>query len=189
VAPAPACARGAVVVPLPAGRRLGDGGPRCAHGKLWCAHALNQCCLSEAWQEIIRDSFVVDIRAVQADEDGSMRGAVREVVKYCTKLTEVSAREREDGLSDVLELHRAIRKRRLLMTAGVFRGLGEPITAEKLLDQADSSPCTVCGTAWETVTAAWDSIARHYWVHRVSVAAREHSGLRGAPLFGKRGTA
>jgi hypothetical protein len=54
---------------------------------------------------------VVDIRAVRADEDGSMRGAVREVVKYCTKLTEVSARERDDGLSDVLELHRAIRKR------------------------------------------------------------------------------
>jgi Replication protein len=93
------------------GRRPGDGGPTCAHRKLWCPHALNQCCLSEAWQEITGDSYVVDIRAVRADEDGSMRGAVREVVKYCTKLTEVSARERDDGLSDVLELHRAIRKR------------------------------------------------------------------------------
>jgi hypothetical protein len=43
-----------------------------------------------------------------------MAGAVREVVKYCTKLTDVSAKEREDGESDVLELHRAIRGRRLL---------------------------------------------------------------------------
>ena len=108
------------------GRRLGDGGPTCAHGKLWCPHALNQCCASEAWREITGDSFVVDIRAVHADDDGSMAGAVREVVKYCTKLTDVSAKEREDGESDVLELHRAIRGRRLLTTTGVFRGWPSP---------------------------------------------------------------
>jgi hypothetical protein len=132
------------------GRRLGDGGPTCKHGGLWCPYALNQCCLSEAWQEITGDSFVVDIRAVHADEDGSMQGAVREVVKYCTKLTEVSSKEREDGLSDVLELHRAIRRRRLLMTAAVFRGLVEPITAEELLDQAESKPCPICGMPWDT---------------------------------------
>jgi hypothetical protein len=35
----------------------------------------------------VEDRFVVDIRAVHADEDGSMRGAVQEVEKYCTKLT------------------------------------------------------------------------------------------------------
>jgi Replication protein len=149
------------------GRRPGDGGPTCAHGKPWCPHALNQCCLSEAWQEITGDSFVVDIRAVHADEDGGMRGAVREVVKYCTKLTEVSARKRGDGLSDVLELHRAIRKRRLLMTAGVFRGLVEPITAEELLDQAESKPCPLCGTPWETVVAVWDETCGHYAMRMV----------------------
>jgi hypothetical protein len=112
------------------GRRPGDDGPTCRHGKLWCPHALNQCCLSKAWQAITGDSFVVDIRAIHADGDGSMRGAVREVVKDGTKLTEASGKEREDGLSDVLEHHRAIRRRRLLMTAGVFRGLVEPITAD-----------------------------------------------------------
>jgi Replication protein len=149
------------------GRRPEDGGPTCKHGKLWCPHALNQCCVSEAWQEITGDSFVVDIRAVQADEDGSMRGAVREVVKYCTKLTEVSSKEREDGLSDVLEFHRAIRRRRLLMTAGVFRGLVEPVTAEELLDRAETKPCLTCGTPWETVTAVWNEDDGHYRVRSV----------------------
>jgi hypothetical protein len=108
----------------------------------------------------------VDIRAVHADEDGSMRGAVREVVKYCTKLTEVSSKEREDGLTDVLELHRAIRRRRLLMTAGVFRGLVEPITAEELLDQVESKPCPICGTPWETITAVWNEPSGRYLVRR-----------------------
>jgi hypothetical protein len=152
------------------GRRPGDGGPTCKHGNLWCPHALNQCCVSEAWREITGDSFVVDIRAVQTDEDGSMRGAVREVVKYCTKLTEVSSKQREDGLSDVLELHRAIRRRRLLITAGVFRGLVEPVTAQELLDQAESKPCPVCGTLWETVAAAWSESSGHYLVR----GARRH---------------
>jgi hypothetical protein len=75
-----------------------------------------------------------------------------------------SPKEREDGLSDVVELHRAIRRRRLLMTAGVFRGLVEPITAEELLDQAESKPCPICGTPWETVTAVWEEAASHYVV-------------------------
>ncbi|HEY2703035.1 MAG TPA: protein rep, partial [Candidatus Dormibacteraeota bacterium] len=108
------------------GRRLDDSGPTCAHGKPWCPHALNQCCVSEAWGEITGDSYVVDIRAVHADEERSIEGAVREVVKYCIKLTEVSSKEREDGESAVLDLHRAIRSRRLLTTVGVFRGPAEP---------------------------------------------------------------
>jgi len=158
------------------GRRLGDGGPTCAHGKLWCPHALNQCCISEAWREITGDSYVVDIRAVHADDDGSMAGAVREVVKYCTKLTEVSSREREDGESDVLELHRAIRQRRLLTTVGVFRGLTEPLRADELVDDPEARPCPLCRTLWETVTAVWDEAMGDYRVHL------PFSGSRGDPL-------
>ena len=96
------------------------------------------------------------VRAVHADEQGTMAAAVREVAKYCTKLTEVSSREREDGESDVLELHRAIRGRRLLTTVGVFRGLAEPEKAEELVDDPENQPCPTCGRSWQTVTAVWD---------------------------------
>jgi hypothetical protein len=48
------------------------------------------------------------------------------------------------------------------MTAGVFRGLVEPITAEELLDQAVTKPCLLCGRLWETVTAAWDFKSERY---------------------------
>lgn len=155
------------------GRRLDDDGPRCSHGRVRCPHALNQCCISEAWREITGESFVVDIRAARAEEDRSMAGAVREVVKYCTKLTEVSSKQREDGRSDVLELHRAIRGRRLLTTTGVFRGLVEPVTAEELLDEPDSKPCPICGAAWETVSAVWDEATGHY---RVGLAPHRERG-------------
>ena len=148
------------------GRSLGDGEPTCMHGTLCCQHALNQCCVSAAWQEITGDSYVVDIRAVRADHDGSMARAVREVVKYCTKLTEVSTRERQDGESDVLELHRAIRKRRLLTTVGVFRGLTEPDGAEDLLEDPEGKPCSICGGDWETVTAVWDDSLGRYRLGR-----------------------
>jgi len=82
-----------------------------------------------------------------------MAGAVREAVKYCTKLTEVRSKEREDGESDVLELHRAIRGRRLFTAAGVFRGLAESDQADELVDDPESRPCPHCGVPWETVTA------------------------------------
>jgi Phage integrase family len=42
-----------------------------------------------------RGQLLVDIRAVRADSEGDMGGAIREVVKYCTKLTDAGAlRER-----------------------------------------------------------------------------------------------
>jgi hypothetical protein len=156
------------------GRRLGDDGPTCAHGRIWCPHALNQCCVSEAWREITGDSFVVDVRAVHADQQGSIAGAVREVVKYCTKLTEVSSGEREDGESDVLELHRAIRGRRLLTTVGEFRGLAEPADADELLDDPESRPCPICGVLWETVTAVWEEDAGRYVVRVAPARGRGH---------------
>jgi hypothetical protein len=110
---------------------------------------------------------VVDIRAIRAEEDRSMAAAVREVVKYCTKLTEVSSKQREDGQSDVLELHRAIRGRRLLTTTGVFRGLVEPATADELLNDPESKPCPFCWTPWGTVTAMWDEGHGHYQVRAI----------------------
>ncbi len=137
------------------GRTPDDYGEFCIHGRISCPHALNQCCLVDAWRDITGDSYVVDIRAVRADFEGDMGGAVREVVKYCTKLTEVDTAPREDGLNDVLELHRAIHRRRLLITTGVFRGLKEAENAEDLLDDSESRPCVFCGTAWETVSAVW----------------------------------
>ena len=166
------------------GRRLGDDGPTCPHGRIWCPHALNQCCVSEAWRQITGDSYVVDIRAVHADQEGGMAGAVREVVKYCTKLTEVRSKEREDGESDVLELHRAIRSRRLLTTVGVFRGLAEPQRADELLDAPDSKPCPLCGIPWETVTAIWHEARQRYGVQLVQARG---PGLPGQDVAAARG--
>jgi hypothetical protein len=56
------------------------------------------------------------------------------------------------------------------MTAGVFRGLVELITAEELLDQAASKPCPMCGTAWETVTAVWNERWDVYSIQRTETA-------------------
>jgi hypothetical protein len=160
------------------GRRLGDGGPTYAHGRIWCRHALNQCCVSAAWREITDDSYVVDIRAVHADQEGSMAGAIREVVKYCTKLTQVRSTERQDGESDVLELHRAIPGRRLLTTVGAFCGLAGPDDADELLDDPESRPCPHCGVLWETVTAVWQEAAGQYALRVVP------SRGRGQPIMG-----
>ena len=111
-----------------------------------------------------------------------MGGAIREVVKYCTKLTEVDPAVREDGLTDVLELHRAIRKRRLLITTGVFRGLKEAETAEELLDDPDSRPCVFCGTPWETVAAIWEERLDRYVVRAIPRWERAKAPPARAPV-------
>ena len=164
------------------GRRPDDYGQFCIHGRISCPHALNQCCIVEAWREITGDSYVIDIRAVRADSEGDMGGAIREVVKYCTKLTEVDPAVREDGLTDVLELHRAIRKRRLLITTGVFRGLKEAETAEELLDDPDSRPCVFCGTPWETVAAIWEERLDRYVVRAIPRWERAKAPPARAPV-------
>jgi hypothetical protein len=133
----------------------------------------------EAWREITGDSYVIDIRAVRADSEGDMGGAIREVVKYCTKLTEVDPAVREDGMTDVLELHRAIRKRRLLITTGVFRGLKEAETAEELVEDPDSRPCVFCGTPWTAVAAIWDGRLDRYVVRAIPTWERAQAPPRG----------
>jgi hypothetical protein len=86
----------------------------------------------------------------------------------------VSFKERDDGESDVLELHRAIRGRRRLTTTGVFRGLAEPEGAGELLDDPESKPCPVCGWLWRTVTAVWVEAAGHYAVQASSGGGLGH---------------
>ena len=167
------------------GRRPDDYGQFCIHGRISCPHALNQCCIVEAWREITGDSYVIDIRAVRANSEGDMGGAIREVVKYCTKLTEVDPSVREDGLTDVLELHRAIRKRRLLITTGVFRGLREAESAEELLDDPKSRPCVFCGTPWEPVAAIWDDRLDRYVVRAIPTWERAKAPPARAPSGGE----
>jgi len=38
------------------GRTLDDHGEFCIHGRISCPHAINQCCLVDAWREITGDS-------------------------------------------------------------------------------------------------------------------------------------
>jgi hypothetical protein len=109
----------------------------------------------------------------------------------------VSSRECKDGQSDVLELHRAIRGRRLLTTTGIVRGLVEPATEAELLDDPESRPCPVCGLPWATVTAIWVEATGRYVVRLAPLWERGHpsedqerprlAGERPYGLFGRRG--
>ena len=59
------------------------------------------------------------------------------------------------------------------MTAGAFRRVVEPVTAEELLETAASNPCPTCDTPWETVTAVWNERVARY------VIGLEFRGERG----------
>jgi len=137
----------------------------CAHGTPSCAHSLNHCCIAAAWFEITGDSYVVDIRAVRyGDGAVGVGGAVAEVTKYVTKLTEIE-------LTDVLTVHRGIRGRHLLLTTGVFRGIKEPKNLRDLLD-GDEQRCAHCGSPAVLVVARWRD-ARYVVVAAVSMPLME----------------
>lgn len=82
--------------------------------------------LRNAWHELTsRDggtpAWIVDVRRVKADPDGSLAGGIREVVKYATKPSK--ALVETDGGAVLAELLLALRGQRLVSAFGSLHGI------------------------------------------------------------------
>jgi hypothetical protein len=81
--------------------------------------------LANEWHEITGDSFVVDVRPI--DQEDPVSGFI-EVFKYAVKFS-------DQPPSDTVHAFLALRGKRLLASAGCFRGVPEPAD---LLDDAEA---------------------------------------------------
>jgi hypothetical protein len=82
--------------------------------------------LAQEWLDITGDSFMVDVRPIDIDDPV---GGFLEVFKYALKFSDMTE-------ADTCEAYRALRKRRLVASAGAFRGTEIPdvLTDEPLDD-------------------------------------------------------
>lgn len=85
----------------------------------------DQAQLSSEWHQITGDSFVVDVRPISQEDPAS--GFV-EVFKYAVKFSDQEP-------ADTVHAFQTLRGKRLLASAGCFRGVPEP---EGLLDDAEA---------------------------------------------------
>ncbi len=133
---------------------------------VWLA---DQAAWSTAWARI-SGAPILDIRPIRPTRDG-IAGAIREVAKYVAKSAQI-----KDPL-DLLELHRAIRGRRLAITTGEWRGVREPGTQAELLEGEpllDLAECQGCGEIPTVQLVEW------YWSRgRYLVDLVEESRIRG----------
>lgn len=81
--------------------------------------------LSAEWREITGDSYIVDVRPIDQEDPAS--GFV-EVFKYAVKFS-------DQGPEDTVAAYLELKGKRLLASAGCFRGVPEP---EGLLDDAEA---------------------------------------------------
>lgn len=88
------------------------------------AHQPSQAQLAEEWHAITGDSFVVDVRPISQDDPVS--GFI-EVFKYAVKFS-------SQDPADTVHCFRTLRAKRLIGSAGCFRGVEVP---EELLDTAE----------------------------------------------------
>lgn len=82
-------------------------------------NAPDQVALSEQWHQITGDSFVVDVRPITDPVDGFL-----EVFKYALKFSDMTE-------ADTVEAFQVLKGRRLVASAGAFRGVEIP---EELTD-------------------------------------------------------
>lgn len=82
--------------------------------------------LAQEWLDITGDSFIVDVRPIDQDDPA---GGFMEVFKYALKFSDMDE-------ADTVEAFRALRKRRLVASAGAFRGtvIPDQLTDEPLDD-------------------------------------------------------
>lgn len=82
--------------------------------------------LAQEWLDITGDSFIVDVRPIDINDPA---GGFMEVFKYALKFSDMDE-------ADTVEAFRALRKRRLVASAGAFRGTEIPdqLTDEPLDD-------------------------------------------------------
>ncbi len=88
-------------------------------------HQPDQEALSAEWRNITGDSFIVDVRPI--DQDDPATGFV-EVFKYAVKFSDQEP-------ADTVHAFQTLRGKRLLASAGCFRGVPEP---EGLLDDTEA---------------------------------------------------
>lgn len=81
--------------------------------------------LASEWHNITGDSFIVDVRPI--DQDDPVSGFI-EVFKYAVKFS-------DQPPADTVHAFLALRGRRLLASAGCFRGVPEP---DDLMDDAEA---------------------------------------------------
>jgi hypothetical protein len=92
------------------------------HMVAMATEAPSQDRLAREWQAITGDSFIVDVRPINEDDPAS---GFLEVFKYALKFSEMEP-------ADTLEAFNALSFRRLVGSAGLFRGIEIP---EKLTDE------------------------------------------------------
>ena len=83
--------------------------------------------LADEWRGITGDSFIVDVRPIEA---GDLVGGFCEVFKYAVKFSDMEP-------ADTAHAWRTIRGRRLIDSAGLLRGVEIP---DSLLDEALDGP-------------------------------------------------
>jgi len=129
---------------------------------VWLA---DQSAWSTAWERI-SGAPIMDIRPIRPTRDG-IAGAVREVAKYVAKSAQI-----KDPL-DLLELHRAIRGRRLAITTGEWRSVREPETSAELLEGEpllDLAECQGCGEMPTVQLVEWFWSRGRYLLEQVQEA-------------------
>lgn len=82
----------------------------------------DQAALAAEWQHITGDSFIVDVRPISTEDPAS---GFLEVFKYALKFSDLA-------LEDTFAAHTVLRRRRLIGSAGLFRGIEIP---EQLTDE------------------------------------------------------
>jgi hypothetical protein len=110
--------------------------------------------ISEAWQEITGDSYIVDVRTFD--------GNFKELVKYATKVNDMP----DEPIFDkaLRELYRFSRSRRFVQTFGNMYGRLE----EEEADAPNAEACPDCGaTEADAVLMRFDDKLGTYVPHRV----------------------
>ena len=97
------------------------------HAVWLCKVAPDRKALSEQWKKITGDSFMVDVRPIQGEDDSI--GGFLEVFKYALKFSDLP-------MEDNWEAFESLSGKRLVASFGAFRGLEIPedLTDEKLED-------------------------------------------------------
>lgn len=104
---------------------IGNGWHPHLHMVALCASEPSQKALRAEWEAITGDSFMVDVRPFQEDQDPAE--AFMEVMKYAVKFSKLS-------LADNWHAAQVLARRRLLFNFGDFRGVQVP---ESLIDKTE----------------------------------------------------
>lgn len=107
---------------------IGNGWHPHLHAVVLSRRGIDVLALSQEWHRLTQDSFVVDVRPLQPGQEPAE--AFSEVFKYAVKFSDLSPRDRFEAFC-------VLRGRRLVGSAGVFRGV--EVSEELLDDELDGA--------------------------------------------------